>query len=89
MEKETVIDAAEVEAFAKLMFSPKEICVIMEYDESLSKSDAFVLAFNKGKFLSEAAVRKSIFNLAANGSSPAQTLAMDLIEKGRLDGLGE
>lgn len=89
MEKEIVIDTAEVEEFAKLMFSPKEICIIMEYDESLSKSDAFVLAFNKGRFLCEAAVRKSIFSLAANGSSPAQTLAMDLIEKGRLDGLGE
>jgi hypothetical protein len=38
-----------------------------------------------GRLKCEAIVRKSIFDLAGNGSSPAQAFAMKLIENAKMD----
>ena len=80
---------AEVENYASLMFSIEEIASIIEVNpvslnaiiedtENLASK-----AFHRGRLKREAEVRKGIFDLAQNGSSPAQTFAMKLIENAK------
>ena len=83
----------EVETYASLMFSKEEIAVILEIDPAelavlLQDQDNPVLgAFQRGRLKREAEVRKGIFDLAQNGSSPAQTFAMKLIENAKANDL--
>lgn len=81
----------QLQASAALMFSVKELAVIIEID--FKKLHALVTnpvtpeyaAFNRGRLEAEAKIRKAIFELANNGSSPAQTQFLDLIESAKLD----
>ena len=79
----------EVETYASLMFSKEEIAVILEVDpvqlvDLLEDMDNPVFrAFQRGRLKREAEVRKGIFDLAQNGSSPAQTFAMKLIDNAK------
>ena len=83
----------EVETYASLMFSKEEIAVILEVDPAelavlLQDQDNPVCrAFQRGRLKREAEVRKGIFDLAQNGSSPAQTFAMKLIENAKANDL--
>ena len=83
----------EVETYASLMFSKEEIAVILEVDsvqlvDLLEDQDNPVFrAFQRGRLKREAEVRKGIFDLAQNGSSPAQTFAMKLIENAKANDL--
>ena len=83
----------EVETYASLMFSKEEIAVILEVDPAelavlLQDQDNPVFrAFQRGRLKREAEVRKGIFDLAQNGSSPAQTFAMKLIENAKVNDL--
>ena len=83
----------EVEIYASLMFSKEEIAVILEVDPAelavlLQDQDNPVFrAFQRGRLKREAEVRKGIFDLAQNGSSPAQTFAMKLIENAKANDL--
>lgn len=71
---------AEVEEMASLFFSEAEILVIVGLTEVCP---TFRNAFKRGRLLREAKVRKSIFTLAESGSSPAQTIAMKIINTGK------
>ena len=79
----------EVETYASLMFSKEEIAVILEVDtvqlvDLLEDQDNPVFrAFQRGRLKREAEVRKGIFDLAQNGSSPAQSFAMKLIDNAK------
>jgi hypothetical protein len=73
------------------MFSKSELAVIMEVDpvelsdligDPLSPAGK---AFQRGRLKREAELRKGIFDLAQNGSSPAQTLALKLVENAKAD----
>jgi len=82
---------SDIETYASLMFTKYEISVIMEVDPAELKailrdneSPAFK-AFQRGRLKREADVRKGIFDLAQNGSSPAQAFAMKIIENAKLD----
>ena len=83
----------EVETYASLMFSKDEIAVILEVDPAelavlLQDQDNPVFrSFQRGRLKREAEVRKGIFDLAQNGSSPAQTFAMKLIENAKANDL--
>ena len=83
----------EVETYASLMFSKEEIAVILEVDpvqlvDLLEDQDNPVFrAFQRGRLKREAEIRKGIFDLAQNGSSPAQTFAMKLIENAKANDL--
>ena len=83
----------EVETYASLMFSKEEIAVILEVDpvqlvDLLEDQDNAVFrAFQRGRLKREAEIRKGIFDLAQNGSSPAQTFAMKLIENAKANDL--
>lgn len=82
---------AEVETYASLMFSKEEIALILEVDPSELKvffndqDTAAFRAFRRGRLKREAQVRQGIFDLAQNGSSPAQAFAMKLIENAKMD----
>ena len=79
----------EVETYASLMFSKEEIAMILEVDpvqlvDLLEDQDNPVFrAFQRGRLKREAEVRKGIFDLAQNGSSPAQSFAMKLIDNAK------
>lgn len=82
-------DLAEVENLAGLFFSPREIAVMLELIlpeilEQLDNSEGnFYRAFQKGRLQNEVNLRKAIMQLARAGSSPAQTMAMDLLNKSK------
>ena len=73
------------------MFTKEEIAVILEVDPVqlhtvLEEQDNPVFrAFQRGRLKREADVRKGIFDLAQNGSSPAQAFAMKIIENAKMD----
>ena len=82
---------SDIETYASLMFTKEEIAVILEVDPAELKtllqdreSHTFK-AFQRGRLRREAEVRKGIFDLAQNGSSPAQAFAMKIIENAKLD----
>jgi hypothetical protein len=82
---------SDIETYASLMFTREEIAVILEVDAAELKSllqdkesPAF-RAFQRGRLKREAEIRKGIFDLAQNGSSPAQAFAMKIIENAKMD----
>ena len=82
----------DLETYASLMFSKQEIAVILEVDPSelirvLNEENTAAIAFQRGRLKKEAEIRKGIFDLAQNGSSPAQTFAMKLIENAKANDL--
>ena len=79
------VDYKEVERLAGLFFAPDEICIIMELQPLYSKDEKFKTAYKRGKLMVEAAVRKTVIDLAVSGSSPAQSATLLMIEKSRLD----
>lgn len=89
-----ITDWKEVEELAMVFFTPQEIATILEVpfteiEESLmDEQTAFYIAFHKGRLQSEYDLRKSIVKLAKSGSSPAQTMAMDLLQKSKLKMIG-
>jgi hypothetical protein len=48
----------------------------------------FYKAYYKGRLQSEYDLRKSVVKLAKSGSSPAQTMAMDMLNKSKLKMIG-
>ena len=84
---------SDLESYSSLMFSRGEIAVILEVDplelsELLDDSQSPASrAFQRGRLKREAELRKGIFDLAQNGSSPAQTMAIKLIENAKADDL--
>jgi hypothetical protein len=81
----------DIETYASLMFTKEEIAVILEVDPGELKSllqdreSPSFKAFRRGRLKREAEVRKGIFDLAQNGSSPAQAFAMKIIENAKMD----
>jgi len=82
---------SDIETYASLMFTKEEIAVILEVDPAelkillLDRESPSFRAFQRGRLKREAEVRKGIFDLAQNGSSPAQAFAMKIIENAKLD----
>jgi len=80
----------DLETYASLMFSKQEIAVILEVDpadllRALTEENSAAIAFQRGRLKKEAEIRKGIFDLAQNGSSPAQAFAMKLIENAKME----
>jgi hypothetical protein len=51
------------------------------------EDDTPYIRFQRGRVVQAAEVRKSIMELAKNGSSPAQAFAFKLIENAKMDDL--
>jgi len=79
----------DIQEYSSLMFSRDEIAEILElqaddFSEMLDTNDDAYKALRKGRLIQEAKLRKAIFDLAANGSSPAQTLAAAMITDAKM-----
>lgn len=79
----------QVRELAKLFFTPKEIAIILELDDffgmqCLDESSPAYKAYMAGKLQSEMELRKNILQLANSGSSPAQTMALDMLKQTNL-----
>lgn len=75
----------KVEMYAGYFFAPDEIVLIIGLDNKCQTKESFKNAYKKGKLIMEAAVRKSILDLAVSGSSPAQVLAVKFMDQSKLD----
>lgn len=76
---------------SEAMMTDEELCTMLQID-----IDEYIMEMNdhnsilyttivRGRLTSEAKVRKSIIDCAAQGSSPAQSLAIKLIESEKLN----
>ncbi|HYC29551.1 MAG TPA: hypothetical protein VEB42_12050 [Chitinophagaceae bacterium] len=88
----------EIKNLAALFFTPREIAVMQEINvtgfiacidhpqpEKLEPGWQKVYnAFHAGRLQAEVDLRTSIIKLAKSGSSPAQTMALDLLNKSKL-----
>ena len=83
-------DLTEIKNLAALFFSPREIAVMREIKlvamitATEDEESKVYEAFYSGRLQSEMELRKSIIKLAKSGSSPAQTMALDLFNKSKL-----
>lgn len=78
---------AEIKRLSGLFFSPIEIAEMLELEDQdfalqckIPGSEAFK-AFKGGRYQGEIEVRTGIIKMAKAGSSPAQTMALDLLKK--------
>lgn len=76
----------QIEELGGYFFTPDDIAIILQLDLSEFKGvrfemDDFRIPYQRGKLLKEAEIRKAILKMAAAGSSPAQILAKELIDK--------
>ena len=82
-------ELALIEELASYFFTPREIAVMVELDPDeavflvSSEGNPFYTAFQKGRLQNEVNLRKAIIQLAKAGSSPAQTMSMDLLNKSK------
>lgn len=85
-----VEDLQLIEELASYFFTPREVAVMTEINpeeflNELENEDSRIYqAFQKGRLQSEMELRKSIIKLARAGSSPAQTMALDLFNKSKI-----
>ena len=76
----------QVRELAKVFFSPKDIAIFLqvdpgEFSESCrDEQDPIYKAYYGGRLESEFEVRKSVLQLAISGSSPAQTMMLELLK---------
>lgn len=71
----------EIEVFSELQFSIEEVALLVEREESFLDKPEAQRAYMRGRLRAQAAVRKSIKQMAANGVNSAQKLFQDLAEK--------
>lgn len=81
----------ELEHFAGVFFSLQEMAIVMELDgEALKleyeKAESVIhQTIQRGRLKQDAELRKIIFTLAKGGSSPAQSLALKIIQDAKID----
>ncbi len=79
----------QVTRIAAAGYTPKQTAFRMGIDETLfmrclaDDCDPLAAAYYTGLNTSELTVRESVFNLARSGSSPAQTLALKILDETR------
>ena len=82
----TEADLLEIRNMAGVFFTPRQIAIAMEIDQESfiyacqDKNHPCFNAFEGGRLLNEYKVRQSVVKLAISGSSPAQTMALDMIK---------
>jgi hypothetical protein len=81
---------SDITDLASLFFTPREIAIMLEMpaDEFVAacqdENSEEYKAFQSGRLQSEVDLRKSIIKLAKSGSSPAQTMSMDLLKQSKI-----
>lgn len=86
----TTEQLAEIGSLADKLFSKREICVIcrLDYAQALEHKP-FLEAVERARLLREVKLRESILQHAEAGSSPAQTLAVGLLSRLKINEAGE
>ena len=80
------VDLKDVEGFGAVLFSEEECALALGVDVELfiaavrDKDSAVYSAYHKGRLQSLYLVRKNIFDMAKNGSGPAQSIIQKLIK---------
>jgi len=81
----------QITDLAALFFTPREVAMMLELDVEhfiwvcdLTPDHEGYKAFHSGRLQSEVDLRKSVIKLAKSGSSPAQTLALDMLLKSKV-----
>ena len=79
-----------IEGFAELYFTVKEVVTVVGLDANVfnkarCEEDDFKIPFQRGRLKAEAVIRKSVFDLAKNGSSPAQVMALEIMKKSKIN----
>jgi hypothetical protein len=76
----------QVKELAKVFFTPKEIAIYLQADlndfvDACSiEGHPIYMAFHSGRLQTTYELRKNIMQLANSGSSPAQSMALDLLK---------
>lgn len=77
---------AEIEVFGANFFNPNQIAIVLGVDpdeltDELTDNETLgYKSYQRGRLMTTLEIRKSIITLAKQGSGPAQTLAMRMIE---------
>ena len=81
----------QITELAALFFTPREVAMMLEIDIDqfvmecdLTPNGKGYIAFHSGRLQSEVDIRKSILKLAKSGSSPAQTMVLDILQKSKV-----
>ncbi|WP_347268972.1 hypothetical protein [Paracoccus sp. (in: a-proteobacteria)] len=80
----------EVKRLAGLFFVPQEIALMLEKETSFFCEECFkplsklYNAFQGGRLQGEVDLRTGILKMAKAGSSPAQTMALDLLDHSKI-----
>lgn len=83
-------DFQEIRNLAALFFTPREVATMLELPatefvaECDNEHSLCFVAFHGGRLQAEVDLRKSVLMLAKSGSSPAQTMALDMLNKSKL-----
>lgn len=83
-------DFSQIKDLAALFFTPREIAIMLELPADLfimecnNENSRCYEAFQGGRLQQEVDLRTSILKLAKSGSSPAQTMAMDLLKQSKV-----
>lgn len=88
----TAEQKTKIEELGACFFTADDITIILgldaaEFNNLRFQQDDFRIPYMRGKLLKEAEIRKAILKMAVAGSSPAQFLAKELIEKSNLLGI--
>lgn len=84
-------DLLLIEELAGYFFTPRKIALMVEMDAEQAvylmgtEGNQVYNAFQKGRLQNEVNLRRSIIQLAKAGSSPAQTMAMDMFNKSKAE----
>lgn len=81
----------DIKKLSALFFTPREIAVMLEIKpvelfvmECELDTSKYYEAFFSGRLQSESDLRASVIKLAKSGSSPAQTMALEIFNKSKI-----
>ena len=83
----TADDLAQINRLGNLGFTPREAAIMLELDIQAviyaceDDTNTVYKSFHSGRLQREVDLHEKIFKLADSGSSPAQTMALDILKK--------
>ncbi len=86
----TPTDLEEITRLAGLFFTAAEIAIMLEYevatfcDATRNETHAVFKAFQGGNYQGQIDLRSGIMKMAKAGSTPAQTMGMDLFKEWKI-----
>jgi len=71
-----------IQELASYQFDPKDIAIVVQIqpEDMTGRDDGATLAYNSGRLLAEAQVRRMLLEMAKAGSGPAQKMILEIAE---------